>query len=94
MVNASTIKPLDGNVLSSISDSKIFTLEEHVLSGGFGSAVLEWYAQHNVCADIVTLGVEDRFVQHGDHKHLLMEVGLDDENIYQTVHKHLMEASV
>lgn len=94
VVNASTIKPLDSNVLSSISGSKIFTLEEHVLSGGFGSAVLEWYALHNVCADIVTLGVEDRFVQHGDHKHLLMEVGLDDENIYQTVHKHLMEASV
>lgn len=83
VVNASTIKPLDEASLREAfqSERPIFTIEEHILMGGFGSAVLERAALDGVCATIVPLGVGDYFVQHGDHAHLLTEVGLDDESI-------------
>lgn len=89
VINASTIKPLDAEVLKRVFDSglPVVTLEEHVLQGGFGSAVLEAAASMNARPQITMLGVEDRFIQHGDHKHLLVEVGLDDASIASAVRK-------
>lgn len=93
VVNASTIKPLDQACLNDLfrEGLSIFTLEEHVLQGGFGSAVLEYAAFHGVQADIHPMGVPDRFIQHGDHQHLLKDVGLDDDTIIQTIQTHLQE---
>ena len=87
VINASTIKPLDLECLSRVfaSGKPIYTIEEHVLQGGFGSAVLEAAAEMGERPAIVCLGVEDRYIQHGDHKHLLAEVGLDDESIAQRI---------
>ena len=89
VVNASSIKPLDAECLQHVFDKgkHVVTVEEHVLQGGFGSAVLEWAAanQHHVPVNV--LAVEDRFIQHGDHKHLLAEVGLDDESIANAIRK-------
>lgn len=93
VVNASTIKPLDQACLNDLfrEGLPIFTLEEHVLQGGFGSAVLEYAALHGAQADIHPMGVPDRFIQHGDHQHLLKDVGLDDDTIIQTIQTHLQE---
>ena len=93
VINASTIKPLDQACLDDLFQEGIpvFTLEEHVLQGGFGSAVLEYAALHGVQADIQPMGVPDRFIQHGDHQHLLKDVGLDDDTIIQTIQTHLQE---
>ena len=93
VINASTIKPLDAMTLERISNRIVFTLEEHVLMGGFGSAVLEWMAVHEKESRVIPIAIEDRFIQHGDHKHLLEEVGLDDNSIASVVRKHL-KASV
>ncbi len=87
IVNASTIKPLDMECLKRVfhTGSPIVTIEEHVLQGGFGSAVLEAAAEMGVRPSITMIGVGDRFIQHGDHKHLLAEVGLDDESIAKRI---------
>lgn len=87
VINASTIKPLDQQCLLRVfaAQKPVFTLEEHMLQGGFGSAVLEAAADLRVQPFITRLGVEDRYIQHGDHKHLLAEVGLDDESIAQRI---------
>lgn len=87
VVNASSIKPLDTVTLDRIFERHrlIFTLEEHVLQGGFGSAVLEWAALNHRQNQVIPLAVEDRFIQHGDHKHLLEEVQLDDASIASIV---------
>ena len=94
VVNASTIKPLDDECLRRVFSSglPVFTIEEHVMMGGFGSAVLEWAAAHAVGSRVIPLAIEDRFIQHGDHKHLLEEVGLDDAGIASAVRKHLKES--
>lgn len=91
VINASTIKPLDDECLSRVfaSGKPVYTLEEHVLQGGFGSAVLETASEMGVQANITRFGVKDRYIQHGDHKHLLAEVGLDDESILQRIRNTL-----
>ena len=83
--NASTIKPLDGMCLTRLQDKgkPIITLEEHVVDGGFGSAVLEYNAQHGNLLDIHLIGVEDRFVSQGDHHSLLVETELDETSLIQ-----------
>lgn len=87
VVNASTVKPLDAECLDRLfaSGKPVFTVEEHVLSGGFGSAVLEYAAVSGCRPSIRPLAVGDMFVQHGDHKHLLQDVGLDDDSIVRHV---------
>jgi len=91
VINASTIKPLDNALLAALLSENIpvFTLEEHVRAGGFGSAVLEFAAGVPGNHDITLLAVDDVFVQHGDHAHLLADVGLDDNSIMKTILCHL-----
>ncbi|NLI22059.1 MAG: 1-deoxy-D-xylulose-5-phosphate synthase [Clostridiales bacterium] len=81
IVNASTLKPLDGMCLGRLQTKNrpVFTLEEHVLEGGFGSAVLEYNAQHGGVLDVRPVAVEGRFISQGDHRSLLRETGLDEE---------------
>ena len=96
VINASTVKPLDGACLDALFARKIpvVTLEEHVAMGGFGSAVLEYAGAVGATVRIRTLAVGDFFVQHGDHAHLLRDVGLDDESIAQAVRATVREAGV
>ena len=96
VVNASTVKPLDGACLDALfaRSIPILTLEEHVAMGGFGSAVLEYAAAVGAAVRIRTLAVGDFFVPHGDHAHLLKDVGLDDESIAQAVRTTVREAGV
>jgi len=92
VINASTIKPLDLSCLRDVFSlgKPVFTLEEHILEGGFGSAVMEAAAQmEGVHPSITPLAVGDRFVQHGDHKHLLREVGLDDASLLAKIQEKL-----
>ena len=92
VINASTVKPLDCETLDRVlvQGKPIFTVEEHVMAGGFGSAVLEYAALNGASARIVPLAVEDRFIQHGDHAHLLKEVGLDDAGIADRIRDALV----
>lgn len=87
VVNASTIKPLDTACLDKlfIEGKPVFTLEEHAVAGGFGSAVLEYAALSSANAQIIPIGVADCFVQHGDHQHLLEDVELDDNTLVKRV---------
>ena len=92
VVNCRVIKPLDERMLSELLSkfNKVVTLEENVLNGGFGSAILEFiesqrWEKNSVCR----LGIPDRFVTHGDRKSLLKEVGLDDESIQRKVENFL-----
>ena len=83
VVNASSIKPLDEALLDATfaQNRPIFTMEEHIYLGGFGSAVLEYAAKRGMRPSVTPFAVGDVFVAHGDHRHLLLEVGLDDEHI-------------
>ncbi len=93
VINARFIKPLDTELLLSTAAaiSKILTIEENVLDGGFGSAVLELFAQNGVTGVTVTrLGIRDEFVQHATQAQLRSQHGLDEEGIFRTA-KEILE---
>jgi len=81
------VKPLDEALLHDVFRrfKKIITVEDGVLKGGFGSAVLEFMADHNYKADVKRLGIPDRFVEHGTQKELYRECGYDAQAIADAV---------
>ncbi len=87
IVNASSIKPLDDALLRELytQSAPVFTLEEHMVAGGFGSSVLEHAAAAGTSVKIIPIGVGEQFVQHGDHQHLLEDVSLDDSSILEKI---------
>lgn len=87
VVNASSVKPLDEQMLRALAGKPVFTLEEHVLRGGFGSQVNAWNAQHGLPPVAFAFGLPDRFTAHGDRASLLAECGLDAESIARKIIK-------
>ena len=88
VVNARFVKPLDRNLLLSHGACipLIVTLEDHVLSGGFGSAVLEALQEANCDVAVERIGWPDQFVDHGSSVALLRAAhGLSADAIYQRV---------
>jgi 1-deoxy-D-xylulose-5-phosphate synthase len=79
IVDARFVKPLDTALLDRLAaaHARIVTVEENVLPGGFGSAVLEHLAGRRV--EVVRCGLPDGFVPHGDRDTLLRDVGLSAE---------------
>lgn len=77
------IKPLDEKLLHEIAKKfkKIVTIEEGVLKGGFGSAILEFMSDNNYQIVIKRLGIADTFIEHGSPEELHHLVGLDAEGI-------------
>jgi len=87
VINARFIKPLDINMLSQVFEDYRFvvTVEEGALMGGFGSAVLEAACANGWDTRILrTLGIPDKFIEHGDRGELLSELGLDPIGIAKT----------
>jgi 1-deoxy-D-xylulose-5-phosphate synthase len=81
------VKPLDENLLHSIFKkfNKIVTVEDGCLMGGFGSAILEFMADHQYSATVIRLGIPDRLVEHGEQPELHKECGYDAEGIAEAV---------
>ncbi len=79
VVNARSIKPIDLKTLERIAATHdlIVTVEDNVVAGGFGSAVLEGLNELNLKNDVLRVGWQDEFVPHGDIDVLLREYGLD-----------------
>lgn len=88
VVNARFIKPLDEKMLLQIFQENIpiLTVEEGVLAGGFGSAVLEFAEEQGFSnTTIKRMGIPDRFIEHGSVSQLLEEIGLTKEKIAQQI---------
>ena len=97
VVNARFIKPLDREIIAGLAAEikTVITLEENVLQGGFGSAVLELLTEERL-ADSVTcrIGIPDEFVEHGSQEELREKYGLDVEGIVKTVRSVLGTAKL
>jgi len=83
------VKPIDENILSEVANrfKRIVTIEDGVRQGGFGSAVMEWMADHGFYPEVVRMGIPDEFVEHGTVPELRRIVGLDKETIKKTILK-------
>ena len=83
VVNASSIKPLDNEMITSFSKRNIpmFTLECNVLSGGLGSNVADYCIQHQLTPPVKLFTLPDVFIEHGKEEKLLMRNKLDATHI-------------
>ena len=82
------VKPLDVNIMNEVGANfkHVITIEDGTIVGGFGSACLEFFAQHQ-CTDIhmIMLGVPDRIIEHGKPSELFKECGYDKDAIVEKV---------
>lgn len=81
------VKPIDEELLHEVFQryNKVITVEDGTIMGGFGSAVLEFMAQHQYQATVKILGIPDRIVEHGTPKELHRECGYDAAGIVAAV---------
>ncbi|MGH7832753.1 MAG: 1-deoxy-D-xylulose-5-phosphate synthase [Candidatus Binatia bacterium] len=86
VVNARFVKPLDRALLRHLVSQvpRIITVEDHVLDGGFGSAIVEFLADEGLSGvRVKRLGIPDRFIPHGTQDELRKLCGIDQESIAQ-----------
>ena len=80
-------KPLDTEALEGVSQhfSRIVTVEDGQLAGGFGSAVLEWLSDNGKTTTVRRVGLPDRFIEHGTVSELRHIAGTDIESIKRAI---------
>jgi 1-deoxy-D-xylulose-5-phosphate synthase len=80
-------KPLDEEMLKEVFENypRIITVEDGTVTGGFGSAILEFQAAHNYQATVRILGIPDRIVEQGTPRELQHECGFDAPAIIAAV---------
>ena len=81
------VKPLDAPLLHTIfkTYSTLITIEEGVIRGGFGSAILEFAATHNYKNDVIFKGIPDEFIEHGSVNTLYKTLELDHFHLKQFI---------
>ncbi len=91
VINCSTVKPMDEEMLRRLAQKPMITLEEHVLTGGFGSAVSSFCVSEELQGPIMSFGIPDMYVQHGRREQLLKYLGLTPRQIAQRIRITLEE---
>jgi 1-deoxy-D-xylulose-5-phosphate synthase len=88
------VKPLDEEMLHEIFSkfTKVVTVEDGTVTGGFRSAILEFMALHNYKAEVKILGIPDRLVEHGTLKQLQAECGFDAAGIALTIREMMKDS--
>lgn len=84
------LKPLDEELLHEVGQKfqKIVTIEDGVIEGGMGSAILEFMADHEYTPLVKRIGVPDKFIEHGSISELRHICGMDEEGIYAVIAKY------
>lgn len=87
VVNMHTIKPLDTDILDELSDAhgQLFTVEEHNIVGGLGSAVSEYMADRGCGMRLTRLGMRDCHYEIGDERYVWEQAGLMETQIAETI---------
>ena len=95
VINPRFVKPLDRDLLARYAQrvGVIVTFEDHVLMGGFGSAVLESLSEMRLETPIVRIGWPDRFIEHGKVEALRAKYGISVEAALEKLAPYLAESS-
>lgn len=86
------VKPLDEKLLHTIfkNHSQILTVEDGVIKGGFGSAILEFAALHHYSVPVKIIGIPDEFIEHGSIEQLQRLYQMDSEGLAQTIEASIL----
>jgi 1-deoxy-D-xylulose-5-phosphate synthase len=94
VINSRFLKPLDGDLICDWAkrSGRVLTVEENVLRGGFGSAVLELLQERSLFSiQVKRLGIPDLFVEHGPQTLLRAKYGIDENGIFNEAKKMVEE---
>jgi 1-deoxy-D-xylulose-5-phosphate synthase len=96
VVDARFLKPLDEKTITTCAQQSgaIITLEENVLAGGFGSAVMEVLEQYDIVGPIKRIGLPDTFIEQGSQEELRRIYALDRKGVTDTVRAFLTSTGV
>ena len=86
VTNIAVVKPVDTSI-GDMDTKLVVTLEDNVLSGGFGEAFTALYKDADF--DILSIGLPDSFVEHGDIPSLRKECGIDAESVAEKILERL-----
>jgi 1-deoxy-D-xylulose-5-phosphate synthase len=91
VANMRFVKPLDEPLVAELAGGHdlLVTVEENVVMGGAGSAVLEALQRMGRATDVLQLGLPDRFIDHGDPGIQLAHAGLNREGIVKSIRERL-----
>jgi 1-deoxy-D-xylulose-5-phosphate synthase len=95
VINCRFLKPLDGELICTMAEKvgKVLTVEENVLDGGFGSAILELFQKNGLSwVNVKRMGIPDRFVEHGSQEALRGMYGINTEGIAKKARELIMGA--
>lgn len=89
IVNARFIKPLDEEMLVDLAKryKNIYTIEDNIRSGGFGSGILEFYNKNNISAHVKIFAYDDAFIPQGEKEELYKLTGMDEDTVFNTIMK-------
>ncbi|WNB74798.1 1-deoxy-D-xylulose-5-phosphate synthase [Methylomonas koyamae] len=87
VANMRFVKPIDEDLILQLAKTHdvFVTVEENVLAGGVGSAVLQFLQQQKILMPVLNIGLPDRFVEQGSREELLSLVALDAKGILQQI---------
>ena len=87
LVNARFVKPLDTELLERLAENHdlYVTIEENMLTGGFGEQVLDYISGAGINVRVKNFGIADDYVEHGNVDLLRREVGLDKDTIVKQI---------
>lgn len=87
LYNMLFLKPLDEALLDEVASryQHVITVEDGVVNGGFGSAVLEYFADHEYSVKVKRIGIPNLFATHGTQEELCHLYGMDAEGIYNAI---------
>ena len=91
LVNVRFVKPLDHALFEKLAEThrRIVTLEENVVTGGFGQQVSAWFHEHHREAAVDIFAIPDQFVGHGSVEQQYRELGMDEESVLKRILKSL-----
>lgn len=87
LINARFVKPIDIEMIKYASENYelIVTMEDNAIIGGFGSIVNTELIKMNYSGKVLNIGIEDKFIEHGDNKILYGVAGIDEDSIYEKI---------
>ena len=87
LINSRFVKPMDTDVLCEMSDGhRLFvTIEDAAVTGGYGDRVMRYVSEQNMGVKVLTMGVPDCFVEHGNIPQLREQIGLDTVSIVEKI---------
>jgi len=85
------VKPIDEELIQTLATKHqlLVTIEENAISGGAGSAVIEFLAAQDILIPVLQLGIPDKLVDHGSHPEQLASINLDTAGIQKAIEQRL-----